>query len=305
MTDIYSNPDLVDITKLQKSSIKRSIDSVGMKGIECPIRIQSDIGLITIPASCDALISLDDVNAKGIHMSRLYRILQEHLSQNELSSTLIESCLEHFISSHKTLSSSAELRIRFEYILKQQTLKSDSSAFRYYPLLIKAKKSDNLTQYELNFSITYSSTCPCSAALARQAIQDKFRADFSSKNTLSKEEIELWLMKEDSILATPHAQRSHAHFSLLFKENFDFNIAKWIHEAETIIQTAVQALVKREDEKEFAIKNGQNLMFCEDSVRRFDAWLDAKTELQNFTVTVDHYESLHPHNASASTTKKQ
>ena len=60
-------------------------------------------------------------------------------------------------------------------------------------------------------------------------------------------------------------------------------------------------LVKRVDEQAFAVRNGENLMFCEDAVRRFDAWLDRKDELEGYSVDVDHFESLHPHNASAST----
>ena len=61
--------------------------------------------------------------------------------------------------------------------------------------------------------------------------------------------------------------------------------------------------VKREDEQAFALRNGQNLMFCEDAARRLKQRFDTFTELSDFRISVTHKESLHPHNAVAIITK--
>jgi len=61
--------------------------------------------------------------------------------------------------------------------------------------------------------------------------------------------------------------------------------------------------VKREDEQEFALLNGANLMFCEDAARRIQAALDADERVSDFWARASHLESLHPHDAVAITTK--
>jgi GTP cyclohydrolase I len=66
---------------------------------------------------------------------------------------------------------------------------------------------------------------------------------------------------------------------------------------ENVLQTAVQAAVKREDEQEFALRNGQNLMFCEDAARRIKAWLEAQNNIVDYRIEARHVESLHPHDA--------
>ena len=72
-----------------------------------------------------------------------------------------------------------------------------------------------------------------------------------------------------------------------------------INGAEDILQTPVQAAVKRADEQEFARLNGANLMFCEDAARRLKTWLDADSSIADFCFEARHVESLHPHDAVA------
>ena len=55
--------------------------------------------------------------------------------------------------------------------------------------------------------------------------------------------------------------------------------------------------MKREDEQEFALRNGQNLMFCEDAARRVKEALDQKKQILDYVAEFSHVESLHPHNA--------
>ena len=72
------------------------------------------------------------------------------------------------------------------------------------------------------------------------------------------------------------------------------SLINWIEEA---LGTPVQTMVKREDEQEFARRNGQNLMFCEDAARRVQAALMKEPLILDFIAQMNHLESLHPHDA--------
>jgi GTP cyclohydrolase I len=157
-------------------------------------------------------------------------------------------------------------------------------------------------------TVAYSSTCPCSAALARQLVQERFRRDFSGRDVVTQEAVDAWLGLEASIVATPHAQRSYA----VLEVELDPTAAlagrgPWFTDlidlVEAALKTPVQAAVKREDEQEFARLNGTNLMFCEDAGRRLKAGLDRDVRLTDWRVEAVHVESLHPHNAVAVVTK--
>ncbi len=116
--------------------------------------------------------------------------------------------------------------------------------------------------------VRYSSTCPCSAALARQLIQQAFQQKFTNES-LNLDTIHEWLGTTDGIVATPHSQRSVAEVKVKLNNNIsNFPITDLVDLIEGALQTPVQAAVKREDEQEFARLNGQNLMFCEDAARR-------------------------------------
>ena len=65
----------------------------------------------------------------------------------------------------------------------------------------------------------------------------------------------------------------------------------------------MQTAVKREDEQEFALRNGQNLMFCEDAGRKLQSALGDDDLYKDFWVRIEHHESLHAHNAVSIVTK--
>ena len=82
-----------------------------------------------------------------------------------------------------------------------------------------------------------------------------------------------------------------------------FPITALIDLIEGALKTPVQTAVKREDEQEFALLNGQNLMFCEDAARRLQEVIDVEPLFKDFWLRVNHLESLHAHNAVAIVTK--
>ncbi|MDN6855123.1 GTP cyclohydrolase FolE2 [Pseudomonas sp. CAN2814] len=278
----------------QSTRLPIPLDWVGMHGIAVPLRIAGE----RVAAFADAGVSLDEADARGIHMSRLFLEL-EALAEDELSPALLRGLLGQFLKSHAQLSQRASLALRFELMLRRPALVSPLSGWKRYPCEVHAQLEGDVLQLELRLTLAYSSTCPCSAALARQLIQERFDSDFAGR-PLKASEVRAWLGSPQGIVATPHSQRSEAQLRLQLDPATDaFAFDELIDQAEAALGTAVQTAVKRADEQAFALANGQNLMFCEDAARRLHRALRERQELAGFEVRVVHAESLHAHDAVA------
>ncbi|ALI07492.1 MULTISPECIES: GTP cyclohydrolase FolE2 [Pseudomonas] len=270
------------------------LDWVGMCGIATPVLIDGQ----RLSATVDAGVSLDDSEARGIHMSRLYLALGL-LEETPLSPALLRRILEQFLDSHEGLSHAASLSVHTNLLLKRPALISPLAGWKGYPVSIEAQLKNTMFHVELKIQIPYSSTCPCSAALARQLIQQQFVDDFANKK-LEHAEILAWLGSSNGIVATPHSQRSTATLTLRLDTAVDeLPLQSFINQAEAALGTAVQTAVKRADEQAFALANGQNLMFCEDAARRLSTALARSSEITALDVRVVHAESLHAHDAVA------
>lgn len=140
-----------------------------MQGIALPVQI----GGQRVAAEADAGVSLDDPQARGIHMSRLYLALAE-LEQGELDLSCLRAVLQRFLDSHAGLSRRAYLRLRLAPLLRRPALVSPLSGWKRYPLVLDTRLEGDDFQAEVHLELTYSSTCPCSAALARQLIRERF-----------------------------------------------------------------------------------------------------------------------------------
>ena len=228
-------------------------------------------------------------------MSRLYLALQA-LETEPLGPQLLRRVLARFLDSHAGLSTRAYLHLRGEALLRRPALASPLSGWRAYPFEVRAAQDPWGFHVELQVELVYSSTCPCSAALARQLIQQRFVADFPHQS-LGYGQVLLWLDTPQGILATPHSTatlqvRLQPHAS-------EIPLLTLIDRAEQALGTAVQTAVKRADEQAFALANGQNLMFCEDAARRLHAALLTQAQWAAFSLRVEHAESLHAHNVVA------
>ncbi|RUR29470.1 GTP cyclohydrolase I FolE2 [Vreelandella andesensis] len=273
---------------------KGTLSWVGMEGIALPLLVAGQ----AIAARASAGVSLDAPDTRGIHMSRLYLALAE-LEHQELSLASIRSLLDTFLDSHQGLSEQAFLELNGEALLRRPALISPLSGWKTYPFALRCRRTPSGTQLILNVSIGYSSTCPCSAALSRQLIQQAFEEDFNDI-PVSRAAVHAWLGSEQAILATPHSQRSQAHLSLRLTPDIDeLPLLDVINSVEKSLGTALQTAVKRVDEQAFALANGQNLMFCEDAARRLHATLSHQPAVEGFALRIVHAESLHAHDAVA------
>lgn len=296
--------DMPDIANEARPSVAGKLEWVGMNDIELPVRIKDDQGnLIQSTARVTAYVNLVDPQVRGIHMSRLYLHLDQAFQDRPLTPGTLRQMLRAFLDSHEGLSDRALVRVDFDYVIRRKALESDNVGWRRYPVSMIGILEGQEFNLEMGLEVLYSSTCPCSAALARQLIQNQFEADFGS-GPIDYQAVYEWLGTEEGILATPHSQRSAAEIRVRLTPTFEmFPIIDLIDEVENSLKTPVQATVKREDEQAFALLNGRNLMFCEDAGRRIQTALNTDERILDFWARCTHYESLHPHNAVSVVTK--
>lgn len=293
-----------DIAHESRASVPGLLDRVGMSGIETMVLLEDADGVaVRQPAKADAHVDLADPDAKGIHMSRLYMALQSGLDSGVLTPAAVEATLRDFVESHGDLATAAHLSLRFDHMVRRSALLSEASGWRSYPVRIDSHLRNGRVEHGLSVVVTYSSTCPCSAALARQLLQEGFSEDFAGATSVSTENVLAWLGGEAEIRALPHAQRSVAEVTVVFEEGDAFDMSGLIDAVEAAVETSVQTVVKRIDEQEFARLNAANLMFCEDAARRIRAGVEDLGNVLDYRVGVRHLESLHPHDAVAIVTK--
>lgn len=270
-----------------------TLEWVGMNDIALPLTLCGQ----PVQARADIGVSLDDAGARGIHMSRLYLALGEALHGRPLTLPGIHGLLQHCLDSHEGLSDSASLTLRGELLLERPALVSALSGYKAYPFEIAARLHPWGFHVELQAEVGYSSTCPCSAALSRQATQQAFAAHFAGR-LASFEDVHAWLGSQAGMPATPHSQRSQARLRVRLAGD-ELPLVELLDGTEAALGTALQTAVKRADEQAFAIANGHNLLFCEDAARRLAQALQGLAWVEGYRLRVVHAESLHAHDAVA------
>ncbi len=302
----YTKPDMPDVAATQVAQQNGTLDWVGMSKIALPLVVKDkQHGDYDAKAFVESYVNLVSPDVKGIHMSRLYLLLAEFSRSGVLTIESLGEFLKDKLASHDDISDSTCIQIEFDYFLDQPALKSEYSGWKDYPVSIKAVLKNGKVEIELSVKIPYSSTCPCSAALSRQIMQQAFLDDFENEESIDKSAIEKWLQSDRGSIATPHSQRSYANVVVKLDDTYTggFPISELIKRVESTLKTAVQTAVKREDEQEFARLNGSNQMFCEDAARRVKNTLNQEVSFADFWVRIEHLESLHAHDAVAMCTK--
>lgn len=295
---------LPDVAVHAQPHLAGALDWVGMADIQVPVLFDAGDGEVQrSSARVGAFVNLNRPDKRGIHMSRLYLQVEQALSTQVLTGDSLHALLRGFLDSHRDLSDRACLSIHFEQLVRRPALRSANSGWRAYPVCIEASLTGDEFLLEFGTEVVYSSTCPASAALSRQLIQDQFAHDFDAAKPIDRAAVLAWLGSEHGIVATPHAQRSVARLRIRPVTGAGFQLIDLVDRVEHALGTPVQTAVKREDEQAFALANGGNLMFCEDAARRIQKALDADAALSDFHIRVEHQESLHPHDAVAYASK--
>ena len=281
-----------------------TLNWVGMTGVPQELKFYDRDQVRLVTAQFDVFANLIDPMSKGIHMSRLYVALDERQASGPLRPQVLGDLLGDLLETQGSLSSHVALGYRFDLLSRRPALKSEYSGWQSYPTLIQGTLVDDQIKTELAVSVLYSSTCPCSAELSRQLVQEKFAADFGDQQSVPIERVVAWMSTQDGIVAAPHGQRSIADVRIQLADGLDcFPVTDLIGKIEDALKTPVQTAVKREDEKAFALLNGQNPMFCEDAARVVRNKLESEGQIRDYLIRVEHQESLHSHNAVASVSK--
>lgn len=298
-------PNLNDLPDPQQNPVlpgaRIPIRKVGIAPVDLPIVVKRrDGNSQTLQAKASLYCSLDDPNAKGLNLSRLYLIMHETI-KDHLGIDGIKGALKELAEKQK--SKHAYCKLRFKYPWMQEALRSvDQNGNKLrghiaYDVEIEGQYIDHRIEcvtydneyilegkQEYKFFLTidyvYSSTCPCSFELAYDARTKRNAA------------------------ANAHSQRS----ILKVKIEFDPTNIVWIEDLVELcranIPTEVQIVVKRADEQAFAELNGANLLFSEDACRLMYSalhnWYQQK-RVTDFSIVVEHLESLHPWSAIAVT----
>ncbi len=266
-----------------------AIPKVGIERFRVPLIFKhADGTLMNHDAEASMFVYLSS-DKTGVNMSRFPVILQEEAALNPIDGQFFKKILHKFRSDLRdneteSLIPSAELSLKFNYALKQSSLKSDNWGWQYYRCELKGiSTNDQDILMSLTVNYEYSSTCPCSLSMAKQYEQD-FR---EGKIT------------EGSGIATAHSQRSNAKTEVFFNTEDNLTIDELIGILREALPTETQSLVKRIDEQAFAILNGENPIFVEHVARRLSRALDAQERIIDWNVHIEHWESLHSHNAVA------
>src|SRR5262245_8578713 len=105
-----------DVAGRAERGLSGRLERVGMDEIELPVLIAAADGTTErFRARVAAFVNLGDAEARGIHMSRLYLHLDRHLSAEPLTPCSLRRVLRDFLESHATLSTRAEVRVRFDH----------------------------------------------------------------------------------------------------------------------------------------------------------------------------------------------
>ncbi len=293
---MFQHNTLPDIATTQLTNNAFALQWVGMEQIAVPLILPLQYGQAqNLAAKASIYVSLDDPAAKGIHMSRLHAIVNQ-LAIRECNKATLDNLLNEAVRSQAGTSNNAKLQLTFGLLLKKPSLLSDETGYQTYDITITGESRANKHSYAMEITLPYSSTCPCSASLARQLYANEIDIKFPTL-AIDKKELLQWLQSDAGSVATPHSQRSYAYINMVIGDHDWPDLAALIFEFEKAIGTPVQTAVKRSDEQEFARLNATNLMFCEDAARRLKGCLEKMSFVDDYQLKVEHQESLHAHNA--------
>ncbi|WP_322081711.1 GTP cyclohydrolase FolE2 [Burkholderia sp. BCC1972] len=293
------NAALPDVSLTDVAPGRRPLEWVGMQGIDLPVTVVEPGCRRDVHARADVQVDLPAPHVKGIHMSRLYGLLDRLADGEALSPAGLRRVLRAMVDSHRDCDTrSARVRLRFDLLARRTALVTEGLAgWKAYPVQVDARLAGEAFELRAQVTVAYSSTCPCSAALSRHWVEQAFLTAFGRADRVEAAAVAAWL-KQHATAATPHSQRSEAVASVaLPADGAALGLIDLIDRVEHALGTPVQTAVKRADEQAFAVLNGENLMFVEDAARRVQAALERHHASPR--IHVRHLESLHPHDAVA------
>lgn len=286
--DLKDDSGLNDFQKLPTEDLI-AIPRVGINNFKLPIELVNKFGTRRSHDCVASMYVSLNANKNGVSMSRLCTILQKTSSELPIGPKLFKTILAQYVDelrdeTDKDLIDSAFLRLKFNFPIKQKSLKSDNWGWQYYPVEIEAKQTaENGFEYFVTIDYLYSSTCPCSLSMAKQ-----YEREYAEGQTTA-----------GTGIGVPHSQRSKMTCKVKVDTDAEFHLEDLVEIIRAAIPTETQSLVKRQDEQAFAILNGSHPMFVEHASKRIYKGLNSDVRILDWLVQLEHLESLHSHNAAA------
>lgn len=172
------------------------IRKVGIAPVDLPIVVKRrDGGTQILQSEASLYCSLDDVNAKGLNLSRLYLLMHEKI-KDHLTIDGMRDALKELAD--KQGSNNAYCKLRFKYPWHQDALRSkrDNSDEKLrghiaYNTELEGQYRNGEYKFYLTVDYVYSSTCPCSFELAHDATEKRnAAANAHSQRSIMKVKIE-------------------------------------------------------------------------------------------------------------------
>lgn len=249
----------------------RYIDMVGITNFRVPITLkQRDGGTQQVLASIHGFTDVQS-SKLGLNLSRIIRTFYK--SKDDIFDiTKLEEILKQYKKDQDAFN--ANIQLEFDYYVTQNSLLSRDDEgnphIGYYivhcVLDASIDKSGKFSK-QLKVYWQYSSACKCSTALSEYAAEKL------------------------GLGANPHSQRSTAAITVKF-DNMVW-IEDIVDHCRQSLVTECQAIVRREDEMQFAILNYAHQKFIEDATRIIAKQLDTDDNIMDYKVLMCHAESLH------------
>ncbi len=151
------------------------------------------------------------------------------------------------MDSHRNCESRSDrVRLRFDLLVHLLALVTQGLAgWKSYSVQVAAWVIDRQFNTRAQVTVGYSSTCPCSAALSRQLVEQGFMDTFGGQVSLSPADVAAWLQRH-ATLATPHSQRSETRVVVHLDEHaITLGLLALIEHIELAVGTPVQAAACR------------------------------------------------------------
>jgi len=275
MPRIKTNNDIPDIQQTTNGFPKKPIQKVGIKGVQVPLKVLRKDGSVNQSSAEVSIYTNLTEKVKGANMSRYRIVVEEFLIDKNLN--MREFIRKLLKETRKSLgASNAYVKVKFDYFMIKKAPVSTLKSYINYKCTVEAKQHEinNNKQsfhedYYLTVQVPYTSLCPCS----------KHVSDYGA-----------------------HNQRSFAEVKVKIKPNAMCWIEDIVHIVEKCASAPIINGLKRVDEAYQTEHMYENPRFVEDMVRLIAEKIDKKMldkNISDYTVVVNHEESIHLHNAVA------
>ena len=268
MPKVKDKNNLPDTQGLSSGYPRKVIKKVGIRNVYVPITIRKKDGSKNI-CSADISIYTDlTEKSKGTNMSRYRILIEEYLIDRNL---ILHNYIREVLKTIKERigSENAYIKIRFPYYLINIAPASKIKSYIDLKVTFEGKQIGETMDMYLTVRVPYTSLCPCSKEISEYGA---------------------------------HNQRSYADITVKLDESKG---TMWIEDIFDIVNKCVSAPIinglKREDEAYQTELMYEQPKFVEDVVREISEQLDKDLDkrITDYTVVVNHEESIHTHNACA------